>query len=253
MIIWSASPSLNGSFSFPLINLKLLLKKSGFFPPKINDQFKRVYTTKLFWGFSRWRLSLPWPHLSPKHRWLFKTLALTFLLITSLTCLSGSVSDFISCYISISILCSGQVDLFNLEALGIFLKPHFYPCCPQAFFFSACCTPLSVHFHSKSLLLRKTSSLHWSFCFLSSVQFSSVAQSCPTLCNPVNCSTPGLPVYHQLPEFTQTHIHQLSDAIHPSHPLSSPSPPDHNPSQHQSLFQWVNSSHEVTEVLEFQL
>ena len=66
-------------------------------------------------------------------------------------------------------------------------------------------------------------------------QFSSVAQSCPTLCDAMNCSTPGLPVHHQLPEFTQTHIHRVSDAIQPSHPLSSPSPPAPNPSQHQSL------------------
>ena len=68
-------------------------------------------------------------------------------------------------------------------------------------------------------------------------QFSSVSQSCPTLCNPMNCSMPGLPVHHQFPEFTQTHVHQVSDAIQPSHPLSSPSPPAPNPSQHQSLFQ----------------
>ena len=86
-----------------------------------------------------------------------------------------------------------------------------------------------------------------------SVQFSSVAQLCPTLCDPMNCSTPGLPVYHQLPEFTQTQVHRVSDAIQPSHPLSSPSPPAPNPSQHQSLFQWVNLSHEVAKVLEFQL
>ena len=71
----------------------------------------------------------------------------------------------------------------------------------------------------------------------SSVQFSSVAQSCPTLCDPMNRSTPGLPVHHQFPEFTQTHVHRVSDAIQPSHPLSSPSPPAPNPSQHQSLFQ----------------
>ena len=70
---------------------------------------------------------------------------------------------------------------------------------------------------------------------ISSVQFSSVTQSCSTVCDPVNCSTPGLPVHHQLPEFTQTHIHQVSDAIQPSHPLSSPSPPAPNPSQHQSF------------------
>ena len=77
------------------------------------------------------------------------------------------------------------------------------------------------------------------------IQFSSVAQSCPPLCNPMNRSMPGLPVHHQLPEFTQTHVHRFCDAIQPSHPLSSPFPPSPNPSQHQSLFQWVNSSHEV--------
>ena len=78
-------------------------------------------------------------------------------------------------------------------------------------------------------------------------------QSCPTICNPMNCSMPGLPVHHQLPEFTHTHVFQVGDAIQPSDPLSFPSPPAPNPSQHQSLFQWVNSSHEVAKVLEFQL
>ena len=68
-------------------------------------------------------------------------------------------------------------------------------------------------------------------------QIRSVAQSCPTLCDPMNRSMPGLPVHHQLPEFTQTHVHRVSDPIQPSHPLSSPSPPARNPSQHQSLFQ----------------
>ena len=76
------------------------------------------------------------------------------------------------------------------------------------------------------------------------VQFSSVAQSCPTVCDPMNRSTPGLPVHHQLLEFTQTQVHRVGDAIQPSHPLSSPSPAP-NPCQHQSLFQWVSSSHEV--------
>ena len=85
------------------------------------------------------------------------------------------------------------------------------------------------------------------------IQFISVAQSCPTLCNPINRSTPGLPVHHQLPEFTQTHVHRVRDAIQTSHPLSSPSPLAPNPSKHQSLFQWVNSLHEVAKVLEFQL
>ena len=85
------------------------------------------------------------------------------------------------------------------------------------------------------------------------VQFSSVAQLCPTLCEPMNCGTPGLPVHHQLPEFTQTPVHWVSDAIQPSHPLLSPSPPALNPSQHQGLFKWVSSSHQVAKILEFQL
>ena len=100
-------------------------------------------------------------------------------------------------------------------------------------------------------LIARQAPLSMGFQSSHSVQFSSV-QLCPTLYNPMNCSTPGLPVQHQLLEFTQTHIHQVGDAIQP-HPLSSPSPPAPNPSQHQSLFQWVNSSHEVAKVLEFQL
>ena len=81
---------------------------------------------------------------------------------------------------------------------------------------------------------------------------SSVAQSCQTLCNPMNHSMPGLPVHHQLLKLAQTHVHQVGDAIQPSHPLYSPSPPAFNLSQHQGLFQWVSSSHQVAKVLEFQ-
>ena len=88
---------------------------------------------------------------------------------------------------------------------------------------------------------------------ITSFQFSSVTQLCPTLCDPMNCSTPGFPVHHQLPESTQTHVHRVGDAIQPSHPLSSPSPPALNLSQHKGLFQWVSSSHQVAKVLEFQL
>ena len=84
------------------------------------------------------------------------------------------------------------------------------------------------------------------------VQFSLVTQSCPTLCDPMNRSSPGLPVHHQLLEFTQTHVHWVSDAIQPSHPLSSPSPAL-NLSQHQGLFKWVSFSHQVAKILEFQL
>ena len=88
---------------------------------------------------------------------------------------------------------------------------------------------------------------------INSVQLSSVIQSCPTLCNPMDCSTPGLPVHHELLEFTQTHVHRVSDAIQPFHPLSSPFPPAFNLSQHQDLFYWVTSLHQVAKVLEFQL
>ena len=88
---------------------------------------------------------------------------------------------------------------------------------------------------------------------LRSVQSSLVTQSCLTLCNPINCSTPGLPVYHQLLESTQTHVHWVSEAIQPSHLLSSPSPPALNLSQHQGLFKWVISSYQVAKILEFQL
>ena len=86
-----------------------------------------------------------------------------------------------------------------------------------------------------------------------SVQFSSVAQLCLPLCDSMNHRPPGLPVHHQFPTFTQTHVHWVSDAIQPSHPLLSPSTPAHNPSQHQGLFQWVSSSHQMAKVLEFQL
>ena len=89
--------------------------------------------------------------------------------------------------------------------------------------------------------------------FFMNLQIRSVAQLCPTPCDPMNRSTPGLPVPHQLLEFSQTHVHRVSDAIQPSHPLLAPSPPAPNPSQHHSLFQSVNSSHEVAKVLEFQL
>ena len=118
--------------------------------------------------------------------------------------------------------------------------------------------PLSMEFSSKnpgischSLLQQIFLTLHcrWFFTnwaireFNQFSQFSSVSQSCPILCDPMNRSTPGLPAHRKLPEFTQTHAHQVSDAIQPSHPLSSPSPPAPNPSQHQGLFKWVNSSH----------
>ena len=121
----------------------------------------------------------------------------------------------------------------------------------------ACCPTTSLRFSN----LHQTLCTHWpesAFHFsasgtlfilfplsqVSSVQLSSVAQLCPTLCNPMDCSTPGLPVHHQLPELAQTHVHQVGDAIQPSHPLSSPAPPAINLSQHQGLFQRVSSLHQ---------
>ena len=100
---------------------------------------------------------------------------------------------------------------------------------------------------SSSLLFFKDTSLRHQEFYLKSVQL------CLTLCDPMDCSTPGLPVHHQLPEFTQTHVDWIGDVIQPSHPLSPPSPPIFNLSQHQGLFQWVGSSNQVAKVLEFQL
>ena len=98
----------------------------------------------------------------------------------------------------------------------------------------------------------------WSFSFSfspsnESVQFSSVIQLCPTLYDPIDCRMPGFPVHHQLLELAQTHVHGVGEAIQPSHPLTSPSPPTLNLSHHQGLFQWVSSLHQVAKVLEFQL
>ena len=134
---------------------------------------------------------------------------------------------------------------------------------------SVYCTFSSVFFHLNSWLLfhplsvifSHQSSTPLAVIFLecksdltiSSVPFNSVTQSCPTLCNSMDCSTPGFPVHHQLPEFTRTHVHWVSDAIQPSHPLSSPSAPTFNLSQHQGLCKWVSSLHEVAKGLEFQL
>ena len=123
--------------------------------------------------------------------------------------------------------------------------PHITPFRNENMFWEKCwqCTSMWNSFNSNLVFTN----------VFNKYSISSVTQLCPTLCNPMNCSTPGLPVHHQLLEFTQTHVHQVGDAIQSSHPLSFLSPPAPNPSQHQSLFQWVNSSHEVAEVLEFQL
>ena len=139
---------------------------------------------------------------------------------------------------------------------------HLILCCPLLLLPSI--FPSIRVFSNESVLLIRWPK-YWSFsfsispsneyegCFPLGLQFSSVAQLCLTLCNPMNRSMPGLPVHHQLPEFTQTHVHQVGDAIQPSHPQLSPSPPALNLSQHQGLFQCVGSSHQVAKVLELQL
>ena len=123
-------------------------------------------------------------------------------------------------------------------------------------------TGVGCHFHLQGIFLTQESNpcfLHWQMGSLllryqfSSVQSSPVTQSCTTLCDPMDCSMPVLPVHHQPPEFTQTHVHRLGDAIQPSHPLLSFSPPTFNLSQHQGLFKRVSSSHQVAKVLELQL
>ena len=108
-----------------------------------------------------------------------------------------------------------------------------------------------IHLHVEQFSLKT----NWKLAGLlyMQVQFSSVAQSCATLCDSMDCSMPGFPVHHHLPELVQTHVHWVGDAMQTSHPLSSPSPPAFNLFQHQCLFQWVSSSHQVAKVLELQL
>ena len=114
--------------------------------------------------------------------------------------------------------------------------------------YSVCChCPISTNNSNDWHYARSPEHLLYNWA-ISSVQLLSHVW----LCDPMYCSTPGLPVHHQLPEFTQTHVHRVGDAIQPSHPLSSP-PPAPNPSHHQGLFQWVSSSHEVAKILELQL
>ena len=110
--------------------------------------------------------------------------------------------------------------------------------------------------HSFTFTQFKSSTVNEGFIclfFIAIFQFSSVAQSCPTLCDPIDCSTPGFHVHHQLVKLAQTHVYWAGDAIQSSHPLSSPSPLAFSLAQHQGLFKWVSASHQVAKILEFQL
>ena len=143
--------------------------------------------------------------------------------------------------------------------------PGFTQCCvvpphPGAVVLMGLCL-FSMYFPLSHIRFFHFSSIQWVSSFSCLVDCaiamfcpsSSFAQSCPTLCGSMDCSMPGFPVHHQFLEPAQTHVHQVSDATQLSHPLPSPSPPTFNLSQHQDLFKWVSSSHQVTKVLEFQL
>ena len=130
---------------------------------------------------------------------------------------------------------------------------------PLVCLFGICHTPewkiwiLFLVFFLRIVTMDDCCYLQMHLCIPIEMSASSLAQSCPTLCNSMDCSTPGLHVHHHLPEFTQTHVHRVVDTIQPSHALSTPSPPALNLSQHQGPFKWVSSSHQVTKILEFQL
>ena len=125
----------------------------------------------------------------------------------------------------------------------------------ERMFFARNLTATSQEEKSRNFMERSMNcgSLPWKTVYLRNVQFSSVIQSCLTVCGPMNCSKPGLPVHHQLPEFTETHVHWVGDAIQPSYTLSSPSSPALNLSQHQGLFKQVSSFYQVAKLLELQL
>ena len=155
------------------------------------------------------------------------------------------------------------------EIAVIFMSELFYLCFPLSFIIVGLTLRSLIHFtlflcmmlenvlisfplHSSFPSTSQWRDYLFSIIYFCLLQFSSVAQLCPTLCNSMDCSTPGLPVHHQLPEFTQTHVHWVGDAIQPSHPLSSPSAPSFNLAQHQGFFQESILRPQVAKVLEFQ-
>ena len=159
----------------------------------------------------------------------------------------------------VSLLVINPFSIFKSENVFNFPFPERYLCCIWNFMLTIIEGEIRPCLKDICDLVTRTCGhldldVKWTvWLWFSSVQFSSVTQSYPTLWDPMNHSMPGLPVHHQLPESTQTHVHWISDAIQPSRPLLSPSPPAPNPSLHQALFQWASSSHQVAKVLEFQL
>ena len=169
------------------------------------------------------------------------------IILVSQACAFSSVRQFLwylPSYLHITWI---YYSFFNLVIICSFFRlwrswksriSHFFPLLLTSLLCTTFSNPysLSLTDYDYTIILLDESSVF-------SIQFSSVTQSCPTLCNPMNCSTPGLPVHHQLPESTQTYVHRVSGAIQPSHPLLSPFPPALNLSQHQGLFKWVISLH----------
>ena len=149
-------------------------------------------------------------------------------------------------------LISFRIELFDLPAIKGTLKSLLQYHNSKASILWLCAF-IMVHLSHPYITAAKAIALTIQTFVSNNVQFSSVAQSCPTLCDPMNRSMPGFPLHQQHSEPTQTHVYWVSDAIQPSHPLLFSFPPAFNPSQHQGLFKWVSSSHQVAKVLEFQL
>ena len=204
---------------------------------------------------------MPGMDLSILHALIFLILSSTYeTVVQSLSHVSFFVTPWAAaCQVPLSTTISWRLLIFT-SIESTMLSNHLILCCPLLLLTSI--YP-SIGVFTSELAVHIRWPKYWSFSFsllygltLTSVhdyQFSSVTQSCLTLWDPMDCSTPGFPVHHQLLELIKTHVHWVGDAIQPSHPLSSPFPPAFNLSQHQGLFQWVSSSHQVVKVLELQL
>ena len=213
-----------------------------------------VYSCLLFWISSASVRSIPFlsslvPILAwnvPLVSWIFLKRSLDFpILLFSCICFHGSLRK--AFLPLLGILWNSAFRWVYISFFSLFLLSLIFSAICKAYW--ANCFALFHCFFLGIVLIMASRTMSWTSLHSS---FNSVVQSCPTICNPMNCSMPSLPVHYQLPEFTQIHFHRIGDAIHPSHPLPTPSPPAPNPSQHQSLFQWVNTLHQVAKVLEFQ-